>query len=193
MIVGNISTFEGQCADAEHFYCRYIEIENYVPKIHALSTSHGEDLQRIITDEAELKYLERKDGYCCLHIGSSTGRFQTIEQIHEALIAKFPNQDIITYDESRIFKDMLYIKDGVNVGVKFFGDVWLDVPRSVYMDLLPDKSTIKVKCDDCGQFHELDEIAEETAHMGRPLLQFMRKSEIDKCCNYCNLMWNVIL
>ncbi len=195
MILANITSYIGQI-DAEHYYCSYI-IENtteFPKKTYSGSSYLRNELTRVIKEKEEAYYLNRKESCTRFHTGSVLKKFNTINQIHETLIETFPNQDIVTYYEDQLFRDMLYIKDGVNLGIKAFGEVFTYVPTSCYKDLLPSPELIKIKCDDCGKEYTLDEVTYESEHLGRPLIIFIKKRDMDDiCCKYFNLIWNVVL
>jgi hypothetical protein len=89
---------------------------------------------------------------------------------------------------------MLYIKKGVNLGFKAFGEVWGPVYSSVYKNLLPPYSEIKIKCQDCGKEYTLEEVSKEIFWEGRSLVQFLKKKEMKNlCCRDFSLEWNVII
>jgi len=187
MILANITTWTGQCADAEHYYCRYNQVDSTnVPRI--FSYGH-EDLYYTTTVE-DAKSLTKKDGYN-FRTGRKSSRFASIEKIHNTLIEMFPNEDIITYYESEPFKETLYIINGKDLGYKGFGENWNHFPKSVYKDLLPELSSIKIKCGDCGTEFDINDIMFETEHLGRPLIKF--DLELIDCCKYKALVWNVVL
>lgn len=194
MIIANITTFEGQCADAEHYYCHYEVNPWKTPSIYYSGASWGsEELNRVIDDQKEVDYFQKKDKFSGIRLGRKTNRFNTIEQIHEVLIKTFPDQDIVTYYESRIFKGMLYIVNGINLTYKEFGEVWVAVPTSVFKDLLPDFSEIKIKCGDCGHEYTMDEVSEVLEYNNREWVKFLHKRDMDDiCCKYFALEWNVI-
>ena len=74
-----------------------------------------------------IEYLNKKDSWSGWRIGMNTNRFKSIDQIHSELKKQFKGQTIVTYEQYRIFKEMLYFKDGKNLGYKFFGEVWSDI------------------------------------------------------------------
>lgn len=193
MIIANITSYYGQ-ADAEHYYCEYHIIEEKTIDKQYNGTSYDEtELKRKITSTNEAIYLNKKDSSNCWKIGSKTNRFNTIEEIHTDLINLFPDHTIVTYNEGILFKEMLCYVKGENLGYKYFGEVWNNIPTSCYKELLPTNG-IKIKCDDCGKEYSLDEVSYETEHLGKPLIQFMKKRDMDElCCKYFNLVWNVIL
>lgn len=196
MIIANITSYIGQI-DAEHYYCSYIEIEdsNELPKKTYNGPSYSKnELSRVITEKEEAYHLNRKEHSTRFHTGSKLNKFNTIDQIHKILIQTFPDKDIVTYYESQLFSEMLYIKDGINLGIKGFGEVFVYTPTSCYKDLLPPPETIKIKCDDCGKEYTLDEVTYESEHFGRELIIFTKKRDMDDvCCQYFNLIWNVVL
>ena len=194
MIIANITTYAGQCSEAEHYYCGYHIIEEKTPTTHCMSSYDEIELKRKITSTNEVVYFNKKDSCRTWRIGSELNRFDSIEDIHSELIKLFGEQTIVTYYESQVFKEMLCYIDGVNIGYSFFGEVWSSIPSSCYKDLLPELDTIKIKCYECGQEYDFDEITEETEHMGRPLIKFLKKRDMDEvCCKYFDLIWNVIL
>jgi PHP family Zn ribbon phosphoesterase len=199
MIFANITSYIGQDMDAQHYYCHYKEMEDRKITQHCpIGSSGNDELMRKITTEKESKYLTNKSGGGGFRykIGMETNRFNTFEEIHNALKEKFPNQTIVTYDEGQIFQEMLYWKDGVNLGVKAFGEVWLSLPTSCYKDLLPPLDQIKIRCQDCGTEYNFDDVTDERNYDGRAWIKFLTRSrdlEIDTCCSPLYLEWNVIL
>ena len=145
--------------------------------------------------EAQIIQAIKRDKFCGFKVGRTTSKFNTIEEIHSELRNRFQFQDMVTYYEGRIFKEMLYIYDGVDLGVQGFGEQFVEVPRSCYIDLIPeDRTTIKIKCENCGHEYTLDEVAYEREWGERNLLQFIQKRDMDEtCCRYFDLKWNVIL
>lgn len=199
MIIANITSYKGQCDEAEHYYCTYRKVENIVDKLPSKTYSgphfDRNQLKRTITDQNDADYLKKKDGFGGFKIGIKINRFNSIEQIHSKLIEKFPNRDIVTYYGDQLFNDMLFIKNGINIGVKSFGEVFSTIPTSVWKDLLPSPELIKIKCENCGKEYTLDEVSyERELTEKRILVKFFRKSEMDEpCCRYFDLTWNVIL
>lgn len=198
MIIANITSFEGQDLVAEHYYCSYRGIGNLGDKLptktYSGSSFEKDELYRLITEQKEANYINKKDGGRSYHIGTKTNRFQSFNQIHSKLIELFPNEDIVTYYESQLFKEMLYIKDGINLGIKGFGEVFTYTPTSCYKDLLPSPDSIIIKCEDCGKVYTLDEVTYERELFDRTLIQFIKKRDMDEvCCEYFNLTWNVVL
>jgi len=195
MIVANITSYDGQCVDAEHYYCVYAEIEDTEHKKDYNSYKiPGEEMEfrRRISTQKEVDYLNRKETGTSWRIGRKTIKFNTTEDINAALIKLFPDQTIITYYKEDLFKEMLYYKDGKNLGYEAFGEVWTEVPTSWYKDLLPPK--IKIKCEDCGKKYKLEEVTTERGWDGRQLIQFKKRYEMENpCCKDFYLMWNVIL
>jgi len=195
MIHANISTFIGQM-EAEHYYCRYAESPAFKISPHLSAGSRSPDLLRELTDPDEVAYLTKKDRYCGISLGDTTSRFQSIEQIHEELLKQFPNTDIETFKEGLPFKDMLIVKDGVNIGYKGLGEIWLDLPASCWQDLLPPDNEIVVKCSHCGTVHEFrDLVMDEYSVDNRTLLKFTTRGYemADRCCKFPQLIRNFIL
>ena len=191
MIIANITSFMNIGSfDAEHYYCSWDTIDQKIPKKYFDGSNHNK-LERILTSESEIKALNKKDGRHSWHIGDSTGRFNSIESIHQALLKEFPNEDVITYDEKELYKDMLCRIGGQDYGVGYFGEIFDHIPSSFYTDLLPEKYTIK--CRECGQVHQLNEIS-RTIELdeGRMWTKFLRESKINTCCQDMELVWNVI-
>lgn len=198
MIIANITSFEGQCSEAEHYYCTYRKIknsDNLPSKTYSGPYFDRNQLTRIITDQNEADYLKQKDGYGNFRIGKEINRFNSIEQIHSKLIELFPDRDIVTYYKDQLFNNMLYIKNGVNLGIKAFGEVFSTTPTSVYKDLLPSPELIKIKCEYCGKEFTLDDVTYDREWIdNRTLVKFLKKSEMDEpCCKYFDLVWNVVL
>ena len=189
MIVANITTFQGQCGDAEHFYCVYDKIELKNLKTSYYGSYHTE-LHRILKSPKEVKYLNIKDGgrWC---VGMETIRFNSIKQIHNRLKELFPNEDIVTYYERDIFKDMLCILDGTDFGYKHFGETWNSLPSSCYKHLLSDD--FKIKCYSCGKEHKLEDISYLSKYNDKDLVEFYSYYDIKKCCRDMELVWNNIL
>lgn len=194
MIVGNITSFAGQCSDAEHYYCNYIRVDDtYKPQPFCYLGRDLTELKRQIKQK-EAEYLNHKDTWSGWKSGMTTVRFNSIQQIHETMIKKFKGHDIITYYEGKIFSEMIYIKDGKNVGKNAFGEVWDNTPNSCFKHLLPPKSEIKIKCEECGREYQLDEVTYEIEWNNQTLIQFYRKGELgNSCCKKQLLIWNVIL
>ena len=204
MLFANITSYVGQCSDAEHYYCKYhIAVPGTkISKQYNGSNFSDDELIRTINSQSEVDFINIKDNGDSLHnrymykIGMETNRFNSIEQIHETLISKFGDQTIITYNESDIFKDMLYYVDGKNMTYTMFDDIWNYVPVSCYKDLLPDYDTIIIKCDDCGHEYKMDEVSteRELSIEKRTLVKFNRKRDMDEpCCSHFDLKWNIIL
>lgn len=192
MISANITTYRGQCGDAEHYYCSYRIVEDESPKTNSGGSYGREDLKHPLT-YAQAAALSRKERYPWEE-GTMSNRFDTIEEIHEHLKSTFPNETIVTYYEGQLFKEMLYIKDGVNLGYEAFGEVWSSTPRSVYKDLIPEN--VKIKCCECGHEYTLEEVTSERVwEKGRILTEFLPKRDLedDPCCKYFDLEWNVII
>ena len=95
MIISNITSFEGQCSDAEHFYCSYDIVDNDT-KIRICCDEGEHNLRRRILDQEAVDHLNEKDSWSGWHIGMRTQKFQSIDQIHEKLKEIFPDQNIIT-------------------------------------------------------------------------------------------------
>lgn len=205
MLFANITSFIGQCSEAEHYYCHYYEAEpgEKITKQYYGAGWCDDELTRLVTKQNEIDFLNRKDNGDFRAIpsfryraGMETNRFNSIEEIHQTLIEKFGDQTIVTYDNSHIFKDMLYYVDGKNLTYKAFGDVWETVPISCWKDLLPELDTIIIKCDDCGHEYKLEDVSYDQYYSieKRTLVKFYKKWEMDeRCCKYFDLMWNVIL
>ncbi len=199
MIIANITTWRGQDIFAIHYYCEYRKVDDLVDKLPSKNYQGGsfnkEKLERVITDQAEVDLAIERDEYCGFKIGRTTTKFNSIEEIHSELRNQFQFQDMVTYYEGQLFKEMLYIYDGVDLGVQGFGDQFTSVPWSCYIDLIPDdRSAIKIKCENCGHEYTLDEVAYEREWGERNLLQFIPKKDMDEtCCKYFDLIWNVIL
>lgn len=193
MIVANITSFDGQDMEAEHFYCTYDETEYKTPTIYTM-IGRKYELKRVLTDQSEVDYLNKKDTSNCWHVGLTTNRFKSIKSIHIALKNLFKNKIIVTYYKGKIFKEMLYFKDGKNLGYKVFGEVFTHVPNGVFKHLLPTYDKIKIKCEDCGKEHKFEDIISEQSYGDKTIINFLNKWDVDEpCCEYFNLLWNVIL
>jgi hypothetical protein len=196
MIIANITDYIGHDVSAEHYYCNYCIVDDVIPKpSYNESNCDSYELKKSIT-ASEAEELNEKDSWNGWRKGMKTGRFKLIKHIHSALLKKFKNQIIVTYYEGKIFKEMLYFKDGTNLGYKFFGEIWSYCPTSVYKHRLPeDLNDVKIKCDDCGKEYKLEEVSYERPWTeGRTLIQFYKEKEMEEtCCNDFVLMWNVVL
>lgn len=168
MIQANISSFIGQDGDAEHYYCHINVVEGKIPPKQYNGSSWGDD-----------------------EIGDRTTRFESIDRIHKELLKRFPDQDIVSYDECQPFSKMICIVDGVDHGVKYFAGTFNHVPTSCYKDLVPD--TYKIRCHFCHKEYQPDDVLEERDWGGRALIQFMKKRDVDEPCKCFALEWDVIL
>jgi len=198
MIEANITSYIGQDNDAVHYYCHYDE-ENYeIPKKYG-SVGYGcDELFRTITDTIEVIRLNNKDRAHGIRLGGKTNRFNTFEEIHNELLKKFPNENIVTYQDNQPFREMLCFIDGHDLGYKGLGELWLNVPHTCWRDLLPNEGEIIVKCEHCGTVHTFEEIVmDEYYHEieKRTLIKFATRGyEMnDRCCKFPDLVWNVIL
>jgi len=191
MIVANITTYRGLDSSAVHYYCEYADMpEPYEPK-KDVSISNRIDLMREIKTQKDADNLNRIDGYAHFRIGKMTNRFDTIEDIHQELLNQFSGKNIISYYEREIFKNMLYIVDGKNLGFDYFGEVFTYVPSSCYRDLVPEVYTIK--CVFCGVRYLLQDVTVEKEWNGKKLIQFKRPRHFaHKCCDDVELVWNVV-
>ncbi len=197
MIVANITSWQGQCGDAEHYYCKYTEVEDMEPK-KDYNSYHGgsdeEELERALTSAKEVAHLNKKEGRGSWRLGRKTKKYVSKKQIHKQLIKMFPDQTIITYKERDFFKEMLYYKDGEDLGFAALGEKWTELPTSCYKDLIVPIETLKIKCEDCGHEYKLEEITTEREWGDRILTKFKRRSEMDSpCCSDFYLIWNIIL
>jgi len=199
MIIGNITTFIGMDGDAEHYYCSFGEIDkpnkfNPMPYV-----SNDNELFRKLSSNIEVLKLIKKDRYSRYKLGDETNRFNSIQEIHDTLIEKYSNDDIVTYYESSPFKDMLFILNGENLGYKAIGEVWTNVPRSCWKDLLPEDLTeIKIKCFNCAQTLSIEDILDDSTHHkieNRELVNFNinKRDMLEPCCHYPDLVWNILL
>ena len=198
MIEANISSYIGQDNEAEHYYCHYREAEYEQPRKYGSVGYGSEELFRIITDQKEVSHLQRKDRHSWIKIGSKTNRFATIEQIHEELLNMFPNVNVVTYEDNQPFKGMLCIIGGINLGYKGLGELWLSVPHTCWKDLLPNKSEIVIKCENCGEIICFEDIVMDEYFYeieNKTIVKFATRGYemSDKCCKYPELVWNVIL
>jgi hypothetical protein len=201
MILANITTYLGQCGDAEHYYCTFMKVEEAFPpkKYQGAPIGDGKDeLKRTLTSEGEIAALNKKHGRHSYWKGRKITGFNSIEHIHKELKKRFGNKHtIVTYYEEDIFSEMLYLKDGVNLGSAAFGEVWSQLPYSCYKHLLPPVEKIKIKCEDCGTEHEFSKMHNERNWSeGRILIEFAKGSRFPKCPNCKDggyLVWNVVL
>jgi len=191
MIIANITSFMSiGSVDAEHYYCSWDIIDQETPKKYFDGSNHNK-LERILDIESEVKALNKKDGRNSWHIGDSTGRFNTIDSIHQALLAEFPNENIVTYEEGELYKDMLCRLNGKNYGITYFGEIFDNIPSSFYTDLLPNNYIIK--CRECGREHKLNDISKTIEiDNGREWTKFNKTRDIERCCQDMELVWNVI-
>lgn len=195
MIIANITTFRGQDSSAIHYYCSYKKVEESIPKKY-YNGGNNNEIKKTIKSQKSADFLNKKDSWSGWRIGMKTNRFDSIDEIHSTLKKLFKKQTIVTYYEDRLFREMLYFKDGVNLGFKFFGEVWSGVPTSCWKDILPNEP-IKIRCGDCGKEYELEEVSYERECENRILIQFYRRSQMmeieEPCCKYFSLEWNIIL
>lgn len=192
MILANISTFIGQCSDAEHFYCEYeIVDDSYKPQPSEFLSINHSDLSRVLTSESEVIAINKKGGKGSARLGQNTFKFNSISQVQETLQEQFKGQNIVCYYEGKIFKEMLCIINGENKGYQFFGETFYRIPSSCFKDLIPENYIIK--CEDCGKTYTLDEVAKEKEWGDRILVEFINEKTIkSKCCSEPYLIWNVV-
>lgn len=195
-IVANISSYIGQCVEAEHYYCTIykniqIDIDKNISVLHHCRTSfEKEELYKVLSKE-DAETLNKKDNYSFWEEGSKVTRFNSIAEIKEELLKQFPNDNIVTYEDCKPHREMLIKIDGEIKSIDFLGEIWNTVPNSVWKDLLPEH--FKVKCE-CGKEYSEEEVQELifTHKIGnRELAVF----DIDfcYCCKRPYLMWNVVL
>lgn len=193
MILANIMTYQGQCADAEHFYCEYASVpDSYKIKatLDYLPSDHS-DLERVITSESEVIAINKKSGRGSARLGENTFKFNSVEQINDTLKEQFEGQNIVCYYEGKIFKGMLCLINGKNEGHLFFNEVFTRIPSSCYKDLIPENCIIR--CQDCGKIYKLEEVATERKWGDRIFVQFIKEKTIkSKCCSEPFLEWNVV-
>lgn len=189
-VVANITTWEGQDLDAEHYYCDYAIVDKPIETFTIYGYGfRGQELTRKLS-EVEATKLSIKDGFKW-HTDDDTNRFNSFRQIHDTLIERFKEYDIITYFSGRPYKSMLYIQDGMNKGVSALGDIWVEVPRTFYADLV-DLSKVRVRCERCQK--ELEDISDLFVLekcIGRDL--YRTYPDESDCCSKPDLMWNVLL
>lgn len=192
MIYANINTYAGMCGDAEHYYCQYIE-QNSDDIPNEKRVYGGDDLKFEIKSSNFCRELNKKDTTSRWHVGMETVRFSSIEDIHDELIRKFSDKNIVTYYNSEIFKEMLIYIDGKRYGFEYLGEQFVDLPTSCYRDLVKPDCTIK--CIICGKTFSLDEIFTLQSFGERDLLKnkYAHKSRFSICCDDTYLKWNVIL
>lgn len=194
MILGSITSYIGQCSDAIHYYCQYKIVDETTAPRTEFSTNDN-DLKRTIKYESEVATLNKKDNWHGWHVGSTTNRFNSFQQIHIELKKQFKDHTIVTYYEGKIFKGMLYFKDGKNIGYKVFGETWTMTPNSVYKHLLPPLKKIKIKCEECNTEYKFKDVTYESEWNNKTIVEFIKKRdlEVDICCKYFNLIWNVVI
>lgn len=197
MIIANITTYLGQDTSAIHYYCSYEKVSESIPKKYYNGGSSNE-IKKTISTQKAADFLNEKDSWGGWRIGMKINRFDSIDEIHSTLKKLFKKQTIVTYYEHRLFREMLYFKDGVNLGFEFFGEVWSGVPTSCWKDILPNEP-IKIRCGDCGKEYKLEEVSYEREWENRTLIQFYKRYEMgidsdeEPCCKYFSLEWNIIL
>lgn len=196
-IVGNVTSYIGQCIEAEHYYCSIykdiiIDVDSNVKALHRCRTSfEKEELFKVLTENDAI-LLNKKDDYVYREAGDKTNRFNSLKEINEELLKQFPNENIVTYHECQPYKEMLIKIDGNIKDISYLGEIWSYLPRSVYKDLLPEH--FKVKCE-CGKEYSEEEfkniMVEYKFGEERTWIQF--DTDICECCGRPSLMWNVIL
>lgn len=191
IIEANITSFFGQCSDAEHYYCYYkINDNKDNDRFKYCSVSqHDKELRKTLTVEERL-ILKNKDGF---RSGPTTGRFNTIDEIHNLLKELFPNENIITYQEDRPFREMLCIIDGKDMGFEYIGEIWTTLPSSLYKDLIV--GDYKIRCSECGEEFSLDQVLTTEREVdGRDWVKFIKRgSDLDiPCCKRPEIEWNLI-
>jgi hypothetical protein len=155
------------------------------------------ELSRIVDNPLEVENMKALGHRW--RIGMTTCQYVSIDQIHQQLRKQFSRQDIVAYYKDRLFKGMMYIKDGVNVGRAIFGEVWTTVPSSYYKDLISDDVIVKIRCCYCGHEYTLDEVTYQQDTIDndgnkRDWVRFTRKRDMDEtCCKEFDLEWNVTL
>ena len=189
MILANITSYIGQDLEAEHYYCSYIISSNEIPKQHNSSGDKNELLR--VLNESQARNLNLKDG-SHYRIGDKTNRFDSIEQIHKTLIKKFPKENIVTYKDDKVFKEMLCVVEGKNLGYKYFGEVWVTVPYSCFKDIIPKEH--KIKCYHCNREYLLEDVSiDQCWNDNRTGVVFLKRRDVDDHCDCYDLVWNVIL
>lgn len=79
-IVANISSYIGQCVEAEHYYCTIykniqIDIDKNISVLHHCRTSfEKEELYKVLSKE-DAETLNKKDNYSFWEEGSKVTRF----------------------------------------------------------------------------------------------------------------------
>lgn len=195
-IIANITSYVGQCVEAEHYYCSYyknvmIDTDKNITTLHCCRTSvNQEELYKELSEE-DAKKLTQKDGQHIWRTGAISNRFNSFEEIHNELLKLYPDANIVSYHECSPFQEMLIRIDGEIKGINFLGEVWSYVPNGVYKDLLP--KHFKIKCE-CGKEYGEDDyqdIMVEQNYGDRTIIIF--DNDICDCCDRPYLMWNVIL
>ena len=72
MIIANITTFFGISAEAEHYYCNFVEKDVIKPDKMCYVSYFDEELRCDLSEE-ERNYLKKKDGG---YIGRTTKRYE---------------------------------------------------------------------------------------------------------------------
>jgi len=195
MILANITSYRGQCAGAVHYYCYIEEVADTKPEPRYKYSNHDELTYELIS-QADADKINTKEGRRTYYVGMEVNKFNSIEDIHEVLIKTYPDQTIISYYETKPFKDMLYYVGGEDKTFTEFGEIYLNMPSQCYKDLLPNLNTIKIKCCDCGKVYSYEELykREWESESGRVLVQFKQKRDMAyTCCKWFDLEWNVVL
>jgi len=188
----------GLDASAEHYYCSTEVVPDdseTTTEIYNGSSSDKDEEQHPLS-ASEACFLNDKDDTHRWRAGRMSNRFSSIEEIHEHLKTKYIDHNIVSYREGKAFKEMLYIIDGIDMGFKAFGEVWVETPNGIWKDLLPESFVIK--CAGCGKIHKLEDVSKESmSGHGTDLrahIKFHRMSQIKPaCCGFMDLVWNAII
>ena len=123
--------------------------------------------------------------------GNSSIRFNSIDDINKLLFKRFPNEDIFTYKNDKIFKQSICRKNGEDFGYKIFGEQWDSVPKRCDKALIDENPIIK--CFDCGRIYQLDEVTIDRPWKNIILTKFIMPHWSENPCKCFNLIWNVVL
>lgn len=95
----NISSWVGISGGAQHYYGKVCEIETnqniYEVARNGMPLKPEKfDLERVLDDEEEVKYLNKKDDWNGWKIGNKTSRFNSISEIRKVANELYPDSDI---------------------------------------------------------------------------------------------------
>lgn len=196
-ITANITSYIGQCYEAEHYYCQIyketkIDLDKNIQQLHNCRTSfNNEELYKVLTKE-DAEKLSKKDGNFKWIEGAKVNRFNSLCEIKEELLKQFPDENIISYYECRPYQNMLIKIDGDFKPIEYLEQVWSYLPSSVYKDLIPKHFSVKCECGNEYSEKEFKEnIMVDQHHFNRTITIF--DVDMCECCDKPYLMWDVVL